>query len=83
MSRLTTTATIAALNPVYSLTNSHSPTTIALNPISPFSMSFSWDKKEVQITLKDGNDILKIAKLLTEMLDKNNIEYNLKTRKQK
>jgi small-conductance mechanosensitive channel len=83
MSRLTTTATIAALNPVYSISNNHPPSTIALNPITPFSMSFSWNKKEVQITLKDGNDILKIAKLLTEALDKHDIEYNIKTRKQK
>jgi hypothetical protein len=49
----------------------------------PFSMRFNWDNKEVVISLKDGNDVFKLANALTNWLDKNKIEHNVKTIKRK
>lgn len=46
---------------------------------TPFNISFSWDNKSVSITLKDGNDIFKIAKGIMEWMDTNEIEYKIKT----
>ena len=50
---------------------------------TPFNISFSWDDKSVTVTLKDGNDIFKLAKAFMEWLDKNEIEYNVKTKNKK
>jgi hypothetical protein len=50
---------------------------------TPFHIKFSWDEKTVDVTLKDGNDIFKLANALTKWLDKNKIEYNIKTSKRK
>lgn len=50
---------------------------------SPFSLSFSWEGKTVNITLKNGNDVFKLANTFMEWLDKNEIEYNVKTSKKK
>ena len=46
---------------------------------TPFNIRFSWDNKEVDISLKDGNDIFKLANAFMEWLDTNEIEYNVKT----
>ena len=50
---------------------------------TPFNIRFSWDDKEVDISLKDGNDIFKLANKFMKWLDMNEIEYNVKTRKWK
>ena len=47
---------------------------------SPFNIRFSWDDKEVDISLKDGNDIFKLANKFMKWLDMNKIEYNVKTK---
>ena len=47
---------------------------------TPFHINFSWDGKIVDVTLKDGNDIFKLANAFMEWLDTNKIEYNVKTK---
>jgi hypothetical protein len=47
---------------------------------TPFNIRFSWDDKEVDISLKDGNDIFKLANKFMKWLDMNKIEYNVKTK---
>jgi TATA-box binding protein (TBP) (component of TFIID and TFIIIB) len=49
------------------------------NTPTPFSINFSWDGKSVNISLKNGNDIFKLANAFMEWLDKNEIEYEVKT----
>jgi TATA-box binding protein (TBP) (component of TFIID and TFIIIB) len=49
------------------------------NTPPPFSINFSWDGKSVNISLKNGNDIFKLANAFMEWLDKNEIEYEVKT----
>lgn len=43
----------------------------------PWNIQFSWSDKHVEITLKDGNDLLKIGELLSDLLTKNGIENTL------
>jgi hypothetical protein len=50
---------------------------------SPFNITFSWDDKTVNVTLKNGNDIFKLANAFMEWLDTNEIEYNVKTKGRK
>ena len=50
---------------------------------TPFNIKFSWDGKEVNISLKTGDDIFKLANAFMEWLDKNGIEYNIKTKGKK
>jgi len=45
----------------------------------PFSLGFSWKDKSVSISLKNGNDVFKLANGFMEWLDKNEIEYEVKT----
>ena len=47
---------------------------------TPFHINFSWDGKTVDVTLKNGNDIFKLANAFMEWLDTNKIEYNVKTK---
>ena len=47
---------------------------------TPFHINFSWDGKTVDVTLKDGNDIFRLANAFMEWLDTNEIEYNVKTK---
>ena len=47
---------------------------------TPFHINFRWDDKEVDVALKNGNDIFKLANAFMEWLDKNEIEYNVKTK---
>ena len=49
----------------------------------PFNIRFNWDNKEVVVSLKDGNDVFKLANKFMKWLDMNEIEYNVKTRKRK
>jgi len=50
---------------------------------TPFNIKFAWDNKEVDVSLKNGNDIFKLANAFMKWLDANEIEYNVKTKKQK
>jgi hypothetical protein len=50
---------------------------------TPFHINFSWDGKTVDVTLKNGNDIFKLANAFMEWLDTNEIEYNVKTKGRK
>ena len=50
----------------------------ATEPI-PFSISFSWNGKDVNVRLKNGNDIFKLANAFMEWLNENEIEYEVKT----
>lgn len=50
---------------------------------TPFHINFSWDGKTVDVTLKNGNDIFKLANAFMKWLDANEIEYNVKTKGRK
>lgn len=50
---------------------------------STFSVTFSWDGREVNVSLKTGDDVFKLANAFMEWLDKNDIEYNVKTKGRK
>ena len=78
----TVTTTTAPSNPSYIYTNSIFNHKINSTP-QPFNMGFSWEDKSVNITLKNGNDIFKLANAFMEWLDKNEIEYDVKTSKKK
>jgi len=42
---------------------------------SPFSLIFQWQGKVKTIALKDGADVLRIADIYKELLDRNDIDY--------
>ena len=46
---------------------------------TPFSLAFSWNDKKVNIELKNGNDVFKLAQGFMRFLDENEIEYEVKT----
>lgn len=48
--------------------------------IRPWSVEFTWDNKSVKITLKKGEDLLKIGEILSELLTSNGIENTLETK---
>lgn len=73
----TTTNTNTAFYP--NINNQYVYNTIGVEPI-PFHINFSWDGKSVDVSLKNGNDIFKLANAFMEWLDKNEIEYNVKTK---
>jgi len=50
---------------------------------TPFNIKFAWDNKEVDVSLKNGNDIFKLANTFMEWLDANEIEYDVKTKRQR
>ena len=52
--------------------------TIQLEP-TPFSISFRWRDSEVKLTLKNGEDILKVGKLLSDIFSENGIEHTIET----
>lgn len=52
-------------------------------PPTPFHINFSWDGKTVDVKLKNGNDIFKLANAFMEWLDKNEIDYSVKTKGKK
>ena len=43
----------------------------------PFGVTFTWQDKSVNITLKNGEDLLKIATMLSSLLTYNGIEHDL------
>ena len=49
---------------------------LILNP-NAFSITFSWEKNSAQVKLHNGEDILKLAKLLSNFLENNNIENTI------
>lgn len=53
-----------------------------INP-TPFNIAFEWQGKQVDVSLKNGNDIFKLVKVFINMLEENNIEYNIKTKNRK
>jgi hypothetical protein len=89
---ITTTGT-----PIYNTTSGTTNTTIVSNPYvysgytieptpiepTPFMITFAWDGKDVTVSLKNGKDIFKLARIFTEILDANNVEYNIKTNKKR
>jgi hypothetical protein len=52
--------------------------TIRLEP-TPFSISFRWRDSEVKLTLKNGEDILKVGKLFSDLLSENGVEHTIET----
>ena len=52
--------------------------TIRLEP-TPFSISFRWMDSEVKLTLKNGEDILKVGKLFSDLLSENGVEHIIET----
>ena len=52
--------------------------TIRLEP-TPFSISFRWMDSEVKLTLKNGEDILKVGKLFSDIFSENGIEHTIET----
>jgi len=42
----------------------------------PFSLIFTWQGKERVITLKKGEDVLRLAEIYKRLLNRNDIEYS-------
>jgi len=42
---------------------------------SPFNVKFVWKKDSIHITLIDGQDLFKIASLMSDFLRKNDIDH--------
>jgi len=90
-----TITTVSSSNTVLTTTTTGTTTYTNLTPnynnltISPsfqpsaFSLSFSWDDRTVNISLKKGNDVFKLAKAFMKMLDNEGIEYDIKTNKKR
>ncbi len=80
----TTTNSISSWNSASTISGytTSSFTHIEYKP-TPFNITFAWDGKEADIILKNGNDIFKLAKILMKLLDDNNVEYNVKTKKKR
>ena len=49
----------------------------------PFSINFNYGSKEVNVSLKNGEDIFRLAKVFMKLLDENDIEYNIRTKGKK
>ena len=49
----------------------------------PFSINFNYGSKEVNVSLKNGEDIFRLAKVFMKILDENDIEYNIRTKGKK
>ena len=55
---------------VLSLSNTNTSST-------PFSVTFSWRENMVTVELTNGEDILKLADVLSKVLTENNIEHKI------
>jgi hypothetical protein len=53
-----------------------SVTTTTIQP-TPFSISFSWQGDIVKVELVNGEDVLKLADILSKVLTENNIEHKI------
>jgi hypothetical protein len=47
----------------------------------PFNITFTWKKESIKIELKKGEDLFKIARLLSIFLTKNKIDHRLSNEK--
>jgi hypothetical protein len=45
---------------------------------TPFSITFSWQDDTVKVELVNGEDVLKLADILSKVLTENNIEHKIK-----
>ena len=45
---------------------------------TPFSITFSWQGDTVKVELVNGEDVLKLADILSKVLTENNIEHKIK-----
>jgi len=45
---------------------------------TPFSITFSWQGDTVEVELVNGEDVLKLADILSKVLTENNIEHKIK-----
>ena len=55
------------------ITNEPGTTTIAETPELPFIVEFRWKNITSKITLENGEDLIKISMLLSELLSSNGI----------
>lgn len=46
--------------------------------VEPWGIQFTWKDKSVKITLKNGEDMFKIAEMLSALLKSNGIENDFK-----
>jgi hypothetical protein len=46
---------------------------LRLNSDYPFSVTFSWKEKQIKVQLDNGEDVLKLAEIFSNMLTNNNI----------
>ena len=44
----------------------------------PFGINFVWQEKHINITLKNGEDVIKLAREFANFLDNAKIEYEIK-----
>jgi hypothetical protein len=51
-----------------------------INPEN-FSITFAWNDIRKTITLKNGEDVLKLSTIYMRLLNENNIEFDLSTEK--
>jgi hypothetical protein len=50
--------------------------TLNLTP-TPFSVTFTWIGKSITVQLENGEDVLKLAKILSDFLTKNGIKNKI------
>lgn len=50
--------------------------TLNFEPL-PFGINFYWKEKHINITLKNGDDVLKLAREFANFLDNAKIEYEI------
>jgi hypothetical protein len=63
----------------FTLSTSESSTDTSIFTLStkyipePFSMTFNWEKEYIKVKLDNGEDVLKLAQIFSDMLSNNNI----------
>jgi hypothetical protein len=80
---ITTTTTGTNINTTISPNYSNLTFQLIRMSSTPFNIKLSWGGKEVNISLKNGNDIFKLANVFMKMLDSEGIEYNIETNKKR
>lgn len=50
--------------------------TMAIEP-EPFSVTFTWKDKSISVTLKNGEDLLRVAQMLSSLLTAYGIQNEL------
>lgn len=46
---------------------------------NPFSVTFNWQYNSITVRLKNGEDVLKLANIFSNMLTENRIENTIET----